>query len=100
MPPGAARWPATAAGSRPGGSPPRIEADRTGVTAVPGVWVAGNIADIQAQVVSSAAAGLTAAAAINFDLVLEETRKAAGRRLERLAFEPSFGDGPAAQHQG
>jgi len=25
---------------------------------------------------------------------------AAGRRLERLAFEPSLGDGPAAQHQG
>jgi thioredoxin reductase len=78
----------------------RIEADRTGATAVAGVWVAGNIADIQAQVVTAAAAGLTAGAAINFDLVLEETRKASGRRLERLAFEPSRGDRPAAQHQG
>ena len=76
----------------------RIEADRTGATAVAGVWVAGNIADIQAQVVTAAAAGLTAGAAINFDLVLEETRKASGRRLERLAFEPSRGDRPAAEH--
>ena len=50
----------------------RIEADHTGATAVPGVWVAGNISDIQAQVITSAAAGLTAGAAINFDLVLEE----------------------------
>jgi thioredoxin reductase len=56
----------------------RIEADHAGATAVPGVWVAGNIADIQAQVMTSAAAGLTAGAAINFDLVLEEARNAAG----------------------
>jgi hypothetical protein len=49
-----------------------------GGLAVPGVWVAGNIADIQAQVMTSAAAGLTAGAVINFDLVLEETRNAAG----------------------
>jgi thioredoxin reductase len=56
----------------------RIEADPTGATAVPGVWVAGNGAEIQAQVITSAAAGLTAAAAINFDLVLEDARHAAG----------------------
>jgi thioredoxin reductase len=64
----------------------RIEADRTGATAVPGVWVAGNIADIQAQVMTSAAAGLAAGAAINFDLVLEEARNAAGAGLPRAAF--------------
>ena len=29
----------------------RIEADRTGATAVPGVWVAGNLTDPQAQVI-------------------------------------------------
>jgi thioredoxin reductase len=52
----------------------RIEADRTGATAVPGVWVAGNLTDPQAQVVSAAAAGLMAAAAINLDLVLEQAR--------------------------
>jgi thioredoxin reductase len=50
----------------------------TGATAVPGVWVAGNLTDIQAQVITAAAAGLTAGAAINFDLVLEETRPAVG----------------------
>jgi thioredoxin reductase len=47
-----------------------IEADPTGATAVPGVWVAGNLANIQAQVITAAAAGLTAGAAINLDLVL------------------------------
>ena len=52
----------------------RIEADRTGATAVPGVWVAGNRTDPQAQVVSAAAAGLMAGATINFDLVLEQAR--------------------------
>jgi len=68
----------------------RIEADHTGATAVPGVWVAGNISDIQAQVITSAAAGLTAGAAINFDLVLEETRNAAGaHRRQPQAAEPA-----------
>jgi len=50
----------------------QIEADMSGATSVPGVWVAGNLASIQAQVVSSAAAGLTAGAAINADLVAED----------------------------
>ena len=53
----------------------RIEADRTGATAVPGVWVAGNLTDPQAQVISAAAAGLTAGAMINFDLVLDDARR-------------------------
>jgi thioredoxin reductase len=48
-----------------------IEADPSGATAVPGVWVAGNLADIQAQVITAAAAGLAAGAAINLDLVLK-----------------------------
>ena len=52
----------------------RIEADRTGATAVPGVWVAGNLTDPQAQVIGAAAAGLTAGAAINLDLVFEQAR--------------------------
>ena len=57
-------------GEHPAGT--RIEADRTGATAVPGVWVAGNLTDPQAQVIAAAAAGLMAGVAINFDLVLEE----------------------------
>ena len=51
----------------------RIPADPTGATAVPGVWVAGNVADPMAQVISSAAAGLMAGARINAELVEAET---------------------------
>jgi hypothetical protein len=46
------------------------------VTAAPGVWAAGNVTDPQAQVVTSAAAGLAAGAAINLDLVTEDARRA------------------------
>ena len=53
-----------------------IEADPAGATAVPGVWVAGNLATVHAQVISAAAAGLTAGAAINLDLVLSEAKAA------------------------
>jgi thioredoxin reductase len=62
-----------------------IEADPTGATAVPGVWVAGNIAEIQAQVMTSAAAGLAAGAAINLDLVLEEARRAVNAHRHQRA---------------
>ena len=50
--------------------------DPTGVTSVPGVWVAGNIADPMAQVITSAGAGLMAGARINADLVMAETDEA------------------------
>jgi thioredoxin reductase len=53
-----------------------VPADPTGATAVPGVWVAGNISDMSAQVVVSAAAGMRAGAMINADLVAEDTRRA------------------------
>ncbi|NUW31910.1 NAD(P)/FAD-dependent oxidoreductase [Nonomuraea sp. SMC257] len=67
----------------------RIPADRTGATAEPGVWVAGNVADAAAQVLTSAAAGLSAAAAINADLVAEDRRAAveAYRHSMRSMFE-------------
>jgi thioredoxin reductase len=55
----------------------QIETDPSGATSVPGVWVAGNLAGIQAQVITSAAAGLTAGAAINADLAAEDARRAA-----------------------
>jgi thioredoxin reductase len=54
----------------------RIAADPSGATSVPGIYVAGNVADPQAQVITSAAAGLTAGAAINMDLVAEDARHA------------------------
>jgi thioredoxin reductase len=50
-----------------------------GATAVPGVWAAGNVAEVQAQVISSAAAGLAAGAAINADLVAEDARRVVSR---------------------
>jgi thioredoxin reductase len=56
----------------------QIEADPSGATSVPGVWVAGNLANIAAQVITSAAAGLTAAAAINGDLAAEDAKRAVG----------------------
>ncbi|MGY1455151.1 NAD(P)/FAD-dependent oxidoreductase [Streptomyces sp. SS8] len=57
-----------------------IPADATGATAVPGVWVAGNATDLTGQVVGAAAAGVNAAAAINADLVEEETDRAVAAR--------------------
>jgi thioredoxin reductase len=53
-----------------------IDADATGLTAVPGVWVAGNVADLMAQVVGAAEAGVRAGAAINADLIAEDTDRA------------------------
>ena len=57
-----------------------VQADPTGRTSVPGVWVAGNVTAPTAQVIAAAAAGLTAGAAINFDLIEEETRLAVAAR--------------------
>lgn len=53
-----------------------ILADPTGLTEVPGVWVAGNLTNPMATVVMSAASGATAGAVINADLVEEDTRLA------------------------
>jgi thioredoxin reductase len=53
-----------------------VPVDPTGATAVPGVWVAGNVSDLRAQVIAAAAAGLTVAAALNADLIAEDTRLA------------------------
>lgn len=56
----------------------KVETDAMGATAVPGVWAAGNLTDPMAQLVTSAAAGLAAGAAINTDLVEEDARAAIG----------------------
>lgn len=60
----------------PAGAGEHIVTDAMGRTNVPGVWAAGNVTDIFAQVGASAAAGAFAAAQINADLVAEETRAA------------------------
>jgi thioredoxin reductase/SAM-dependent methyltransferase len=60
-----------------------IAADPTGLTEVPGVWVAGNVTDLVAQVVTAAAGGVAAAAAINADLIAEDTQRAVtARRMD------------------
>ncbi|AGP60470.1 thioredoxin reductase [Streptomyces rapamycinicus NRRL 5491] len=72
----------------PSGAGEHIPSDATGRTDVPGVWVAGNVTDLSAQVGAAAAAGATAAAHINADLIAEETREAvaAARARSEVAF--------------
>jgi thioredoxin reductase len=71
----------------------RIAADPAGATSVPGIYVAGNIADPQAQVITSAAAGLMAGAAINDDLVSEDARHAVTMARRPSAVTPVRPDG-------
>lgn len=61
-----------------------IPADATGRTDVPGVWAAGNVTDLAAQVGTSAAAGAFAAAQINADLAVEDTAKAVAAYRTRV----------------
>jgi thioredoxin reductase len=49
-----------------------------GRTSVAGVWVAGNVANPRAQVVTAAGEGSAAAIAINADLVADDVRRALG----------------------
>ncbi|HET7244820.1 MAG TPA: hypothetical protein VFJ07_08285 [Streptosporangiaceae bacterium] len=65
-----------------------IAADPAGLTAVAGVWVAGNVTDLSAQVGGAAAAGALAGAAINLDLVTEEAREAAAAWPEPASSGP------------
>ena len=53
-----------------------IAADPTGLTKIPGVWVAGNVTDLTGWVVDAAAEGTSAAVAINADLIAEDTQRA------------------------
>jgi thioredoxin reductase len=61
-----------------------VAADPTGRTEVDGVWVAGNVTDLMAQVVTAASAGVVAGAALNADLIAEDTARAVARHRERL----------------
>ncbi|UKD54813.1 NAD(P)/FAD-dependent oxidoreductase [Amycolatopsis sp. FU40] len=65
----------------------RVPADTAGRTSVPGLWVAGNVTDMRAQVVVSAAAGLMAGAAINGELVEEEAAEAVRLRERPFSHE-------------
>jgi thioredoxin reductase len=71
----------------------QVDTDPTGATSVPGVWAAGNVADVMAQVVASAAGGMKAGAMINADLVAEDVRTAvATRRVGPFATEQELSD--------
>jgi thioredoxin reductase len=74
--------------AHPAGVGEHVPADPMGRTEVPGVWVAGNVTDPAAQVGAAAAAGAVAAAAINGDLITEETRRAVeARRRDAFSAE-------------
>ncbi len=57
-----------------------VPADWSGLTKVPGLWVAGNVTDVKAQVLAAAASAATAAVAINNDLITEDTEAAVAER--------------------
>jgi thioredoxin reductase len=55
----------------------------TGQTEIPGVWVAGNVTDLTGGLVNQAAGGIATAAALNADLVAEDTRQAVSAYRDR-----------------
>ncbi|MEE4022028.1 NAD(P)/FAD-dependent oxidoreductase [Gordonia sp. PKS22-38] len=57
-----------------------IAADPMGATDIPGLWAAGNVANLAATVSVSMGAGVTAGGAINMDLVAEDARRAVDAR--------------------
>ncbi len=67
----------------PSGAGKHVPATPDGQTDVPGVWVAGNVADPMAQVISAAAHGNLAGARVHHDLLLEEPRPAVARHGTR-----------------
>jgi thioredoxin reductase/2-polyprenyl-3-methyl-5-hydroxy-6-metoxy-1,4-benzoquinol methylase len=62
-----------------------IPSEPTGATAVPGVWVAGNVTNLGATVAVAAAAAQTTGAMINMDLIAEETREAVAAYQQRVS---------------
>lgn len=65
----------------PSGAGRFIETDAMGATAVPGVYAAGNVSNLMAQVITAASEGVMAGARINADLIEEETRWAVEGRF-------------------
>ncbi|MET0997797.1 MAG: NAD(P)/FAD-dependent oxidoreductase [Marmoricola sp.] len=58
----------------PMGGGVQVVVDEMGRTTVPGVYAAGNLVDISAQVMGSAAAGTRVGAAVNVDLIMSDLR--------------------------
>ncbi|MGI3786380.1 MAG: FAD-dependent oxidoreductase [Janthinobacterium lividum] len=61
-------------------------AEPTGVTSVPGLYTAGNVSTIQAQVSTAVAGGLMTGALVNTHLIEEETAQAVAERRRTEAF--------------
>jgi thioredoxin reductase len=59
-------------GEHPMGNGVQVVVDEMGQTTVPGVYAAGNVVDISAQVMGSAAAGTRVGAAVNIDLIMSD----------------------------
>ncbi|MFP3986225.1 NAD(P)/FAD-dependent oxidoreductase [Streptomyces sp. E11-3] len=57
-----------------------VASDASGLTDVPGVWVAGNVTDVMGGLAAAQAAGTQSAAAINADLVNADADAAVARR--------------------
>ena len=85
-----------AVSEHPSGAGAYVAADATGRIAVPGVWVAGNVTDVMAQVVGAAASAALAAAAINADLIAEEEQRALTARQDQGSFAPAPSRGELA----
>jgi thioredoxin reductase len=49
-----------------------VSVDPTGLTSVPGLWIAGNAVNPRAQVITAAGEGSAAAIAMNNDLVADD----------------------------
>jgi len=62
-----------------------VVTERGGMTSVPGVWAAGNLAEPMAQVIGAAASGAMAGGAINMSLVEEEVDWAVSARTAARA---------------
>jgi hypothetical protein len=67
------------------------------------VWVAGNVTDLMAQVLTAAAAGLQAGGAINADLMFDDVRRAVEARqapFPHPAERELCGTGPGNRRHG
>ena len=62
----------------------RLESVPGGATSIDGVWVAGNVTDLMAQVVVAAAAGMAVGAQVNAHLIEEDVRDAVARHRRTL----------------
>lgn len=72
------------ASEHPMGVGTHVESAPGGATAIDGVWVAGNVTDLMAQVVVAAAAGMSVGAQVNAHLIEEEVRDAVARHRRTL----------------